>query len=253
MRGDPPSAVRLASDHMGARPSSVRIALSLVGLAGIAAGITLVWRGMRAVMDIGGACGSGNTSLRLVQECPEGLGSSMMLGIFLGLAGLGLHVATAPRGGPRPWLLAWPALFLSLGWNFLDYGFNPPDGDGAVAGWLIPGVIFMLMGGVPLLVVLGWKPLRGGLTGAAQRTSGAFAAGRVPSAGDLTSMIDVANRATRALATAPAAPPPPSDRAEDADDIVTALERLAELHRDGALDEAEYRAAKERILGGGGE
>jgi len=34
-------------------------------------------------------------------------------------------------GLPGAWMslvfLAWPALFLSLGWNFLEYGFFPPD------------------------------------------------------------------------------------------------------------------------------
>ncbi len=44
--------------------------------------------------------------------------------------------------------LAWPALFLSLGWNFLAYGFFPPEG-GWVWSWLFCGVLFVLMGAVP--------------------------------------------------------------------------------------------------------
>lgn len=234
---------------MAAPPSSVRIALSVIGFAGIAAGITIVWRGMRAVMDVGGVCGSGNTALTLVQECPDGLGLVMPLGIFMGLIGLGLHVVCAPKGGPRPWTLAWPALFLSLGWNFLDYGFNPPDRSGVVAGWLVPGVIFMLMGGLPLLAVLGWKPMRDGLTGAAQRGPRMFTGTGGVTRRQVESMIDVANRAAHA---APMATPVPAAAAGDPDDMVAALERLAELHRSGALDAAEYRAAKDRILGGGG-
>lgn len=236
---------------MAARPSSVRTALSVIGFAGIAAGITIVWRGMRSVMDVGGVCGSGNTSLRLVRECPEGLGLVMPLGIVLGLIGLGLCVACAPRGGPRPWMLAWPALFLSLGWNFLDHGFNPPDRSGVVAGWLVPGVIFMLMGGLPLLAIIAWKPLREGLTGAAQRRPGLFTGSARVSRRDMQSMIDVANRAARAAPAEPAASPVSASSAAGADGMVAALERLADLHRTGALDEAEYRSAKERILGGG--
>ena len=54
--------------------------------------------------------------------------------------------------------LAWPALFLGLGWNFLEYGVRNPFGDGVELGWLIPGVIFMIMGGVPLA---GWVAARG--------------------------------------------------------------------------------------------
>lgn len=56
-------------------------------------------------------------------------------------------------GGPYGGLvaLAWPALFLSLAWNFLEYALQPPEGEGIVWGWLIPGVLFVLMGGVPWL------------------------------------------------------------------------------------------------------
>ncbi len=53
--------------------------------------------------------------------------------------------------------LAWPGLFLSLGWNFLEFAFAPPGG-GFAWGWLICGVVFVLMGGLPLL--LAFKPLR---------------------------------------------------------------------------------------------
>jgi hypothetical protein len=74
----------------------------------------------------------------------------MIGSIFLGLLFLGVYAFSAV--GPNLTLLAWPALFLSLGWNFLDYGINPPDGsDDAVWGWLICGVVFVLMGGLPLI------------------------------------------------------------------------------------------------------
>jgi hypothetical protein len=59
-------------------------------------------------------------------------------------------------GGPYAALplLAWPALFLSLGWNFLEFGVQPPGG-GLAWGWLVPGVMFVLMGGGPLW--LAWR------------------------------------------------------------------------------------------------
>jgi hypothetical protein len=53
--------------------------------------------------------------------------------------------------------LAWPGLFLSLGWNFLEFTFSPPGG-GLAWGWLICGVLFVLMGGLPL--ILAFKPAR---------------------------------------------------------------------------------------------
>ena len=46
--------------------------------------------------------------------------------------------------------LLWPALFLSLGYDFFDYG-NTKAG---VAGLFVVGVVFVLMGGVPLIWAL---------------------------------------------------------------------------------------------------
>ena len=48
-------------------------------------------------------------------------------------------------------LFFWPAIFLSLGWNFCEYGFFASEG--LVWGWIICGVVFMLMGGLPLYLV----------------------------------------------------------------------------------------------------
>jgi hypothetical protein len=74
----------------------------------------------------------------------------MIGAIFGGLILIGIYAFNAV--GPNLTLLAWPALFLSLGWNFLEYGFSPPDGsDDIVWGWLICGILFVLMGGVPLI------------------------------------------------------------------------------------------------------
>ena len=55
--------------------------------------------------------------------------------------------------------LGWPALFVSLGLNFLDYAIHPPDAEPTpVWGWLIPGVLFWLMGGAPLAIgILAWR------------------------------------------------------------------------------------------------
>src|SRR5262249_24723134 len=49
----------------------------------------------------------------------------------------------------------WPALFLSLGFNFLEYGLDPAgDATGPEWGWLFCAAVFALMGAVPLLVLL---------------------------------------------------------------------------------------------------
>ena len=221
----------------GAAPPTDRadgraVAWLLVAAAGLAACITLLFLGMRAVMDIGGACADGGPFVS-AQPCPEGVALLMPLGM-LGLFGFGAvgFWAGARVGGA--WaalpLLAWPALFLSLGWNFLEFGLAPPpelgpDG-GPVWGWLIPGVIFVLMGGVPLWI--GWRA-RGEI-----RDEGSPAVARrfgMPAVGFAT---------TR---TAPTPPPPP------AEDVVDRLERLAALRRRGDLTDAEFDAAKAQLLG----
>ena len=110
--------------------------------------LVLVFLAMRAVMDIGGTCAEGGPYV-VAQSCPEGATPALMLGIF------GRVRVRGARDGlrrPRRWLrvdplLAWTALFASLGWNFLDYGlFNAPEGQGIVWGWVIPGVMFEIDG-----------------------------------------------------------------------------------------------------------
>ena len=130
------------------------VLLLALGAAGTALCITLMYQGMRAVMAIGGACADGGPYVP-VQPCPDGVAVSMVFSSF----GLFLFGGIATWYGARVggiWvaapLLAWSGLFLSLGWNFIDLGIvNPPGGDGVVWGWAIPGVMFIVMGAVPLL------------------------------------------------------------------------------------------------------
>lgn len=136
-------------------PSAKRWVLMVIGLAGAVMGLTLLFLGMRAVMEVGGVCGSGSTVSVPRVQCPKGVPGVMMLGIFGGLIFLGIYVFNAI--GVNLGALAWPALFLSLGWNFLVYGLDPPVGDVSV-GWLVCAVLFGLMGGVPLVIGLwAWR------------------------------------------------------------------------------------------------
>jgi hypothetical protein len=151
-----------------------RVILTFGGLALAVAGICLLFLGMRAVMDVGGfcaeggpfeirqrcpqgipgirVCGSGNTVSVPRVQCPDGVAGVMLGGIFGGLIGLAVYAINTFSFNFT--LLAWPALFLSLGFNFFDYGISPPPefGSGVEAGWIVCGVVFALMGGVPLLL-----------------------------------------------------------------------------------------------------
>jgi hypothetical protein len=201
-----------------------RILVMFTGLAIVSAGLTLVFLSMRAVMDIGGMCASGGPYV-IAQPCPDGAVALMPLGIVGGLIGLWMYaVASSKLPGPRLTLLTWSALFLSLGWNFWEYGLNPPDGsDGVVWGWIICGVVFVAMGGLPLL-------------GLANRdiAKQLFWAD-APATASPVRPVPVARR--------PVTPPEPPD-----DSIPAALERLSELHQTGALTDEEFRLAKQRIL-----
>jgi hypothetical protein len=127
-----------------------RSVVTFLCMVGIAAAFTVLFFSMRSVMDIGGSCASGNTPFEIVRPCPEGVPGLMIGSIFGGLILIAVYAFNAI--GPNLTLLAWPVLFLSLGWNFLEYAFSPPDGgEGIVWGWLICGVLFVLMGGLPLV------------------------------------------------------------------------------------------------------
>jgi hypothetical protein len=64
---------------------------------------------------------------------------------------LGSYVAFR-LSAPGLLLPMWAALFGSLGWNFLEYGFGD---DGPVWGWVVCGVVFELMALPALAVIVG--------------------------------------------------------------------------------------------------
>jgi hypothetical protein len=203
-----------------------RVAWILGSLFLVSTGITLLFLGMRAVMDIGGACAEGGPFVP-VQPCPEGVPLLMIGGIWIGmLAAFAYGWASLGAGVPSFVGLLWPALFMSLGWNFLEYALDPPVGQGPVWGWLIPGIVFELMGVIPLWIM--FKTV--GLTPSSTRVRSVLAP---PGA---KRVID----AMRSARTSDPAPP--------ASDVVSELERLTTLHRSGALSDEEFQKAKRRLL-----
>src|SRR6266540_2192197 len=130
------------------RPTVV-IALSL---AGVVCALTLVFLAMRSVMGVGGFCAEGGPYV-IRQQCPQGIPALLIGGIWGGVILAFVYGWYAlKKSVPNFTGLLWPALFLSLGWNFLEFAFDAPGVDtGIVRGWLVCGVVFMVMGGLPLL------------------------------------------------------------------------------------------------------
>ena len=203
-----------------------------VSLAGIVCGLTMLFLGMRAVMEIGGACAEGGPYVPR-QPCPEGVGFLIVGGLWGGLIACGLYAWQALKHRVPNFLgLVWPALFLSLGWNFFEFGVDPPGQEGLVWGWLICGVLFALMGGLPLLAVV--KP-----------TVRGFKAGADVEFGPSTPVAALRPRVRvkpRVRQERPSSKKPPED-------LVDELERLDALRRSGALSDEEFRDAKRRVIG----
>jgi hypothetical protein len=229
MRIDPTTGAAVPSPERPAVPVAKAVA-AVVLAAGVACAITVVFLAMRRVMDIGGACASGGPFVP-VQPCPEGVPGLLVGGIILGLAMAFAYAwVTLSAGIPGFAWLMWPALFGALGWNFIDYGVSPPDGGDPVWGWLVCGVVFFLMALLPLgLGVLAFRR--------PEATRLRTAAGLPPARRDAPATADGAG----------ADPPAGAEAAS----VVDALERLAALHRGGAISDAEYEAAKRQILSGG--
>ncbi len=241
----------------GRRFTAADLFLYLVGVFGLSFAITGIWLGMRAVMDIGGSCASGGP-YAIETTCPNGVDVLMFVAFPLGFFSAGLMLWKGSRMGPGYAglvALAWPVLFLSLGWNFLEYAFRSPFGQGVELGWLIPGIIFVIMGGVPLA---GWIAARGHgpVVPGVRGTTTPIELNELASA-----MRQVSLRAgTRGASTTTvadaladpdrrAAAPSPADAGSEPRGMVDQLERLARLHASGALSEQEYEDAKLAVIG----
>jgi hypothetical protein len=232
--------------------------------------LTALYESMRAVMEVGGACASGG-AYEIRQACPKGVGWVIPVSIFgMFAAGVFTWIGVFDEGGPRPYVFAWSALFLALGWNFLDYGFNPPDSHDTVWGWVICGIVFVIMGGGPLLLLFVPHIARWAIWGPdSQRADDSLHPYKPPpiQASKLESSTTASTTSTTtptptptnvhsstpyartsAVATEPAPAPAP---AAPKGDVVERLATLADLRERGMLDDDEYEKAKHAVLGGG--
>lgn len=121
-----------------------RIAGSLGSWLLFALCFALLYRGSATVMGLGGYCASGGPYV-IETECPDAVILFVPLSIFGGIAAVGIGLILA-RGFGAPLISwAWPTLFIGLGIAFLIASTVP----GGIS-FLICGVLFVVMGAVPL-------------------------------------------------------------------------------------------------------
>lgn len=251
------------SPQMGVGRFTLKAANTFIGVAGVVMCLTVLFYCMRAVMEIGGTCASGGPYV-VARPCPSGVGWMTPVSIFAGLAFLGWMVAwNYGLSGPKWVLLTWPALFLSLGYNFWDYGLDAPGDGGAAAGWIVCGVLFVLMGGVPLLALKSRAARKATFwADASPRGSNPLAirptARTVLGAAKPTFPGQSPSSPPRSSPPPPYSPPPftaslPPPHYTGTGDLksnmVGELQRLAEMHRAGELSDDEFEIAKRRVLG----
>lgn len=146
-------------------------ALVAVSAFGVSACMTILFMGMRGVMDLGGWVAVGGP-YEIAHPAPDWVWVvpvSIICGVACGIVNA---FASWRAGGFTLLPFIWSALFFSLGWNFLEYGFRPPEGDGPVWGWVVCGVVFWLMAIPAVPSFYGGKYLfrRLGVTAALQGT-----------------------------------------------------------------------------------
>lgn len=233
----------------------VKATMLTLGTIGFVVCLTLLYQSMRAVMDVGGSCASGG-AFEIRTPCPDGVAWVLPVSIFgmLSFAALGF-LGVFSEGGPRPYVFAWSALFLALGWNFLEYGFDPPEGTESSAAWLVCGFVFVAMGGIPLLLLFAKGAARWGFWGPRSEPpgSGPVPYRPPPNVAAMPAPVPPSFAAAGGLVVPPApAPTPTSPPTPDAPsgelDMVSRLERLADLRDRELLDADEYELAKDRIL-----
>jgi hypothetical protein len=136
-----------------------------IGWVGFTLAFTVLFLSMRAVLAVGGYCAEGGPYV-IGTHCPGNTAWLTPLSIWIGLACVGAGFYLARGLGASLILLAWPILFIGLSLNFLQAGF-PADGTVELTGLLL-GVMFLVMGAVPLVL---WLRPRGNASAMAAGTS----------------------------------------------------------------------------------
>jgi hypothetical protein len=136
--------------------SILGVVLALVGAGGIAASITVLYRGMGTIMETSGAFVASGGPYEIASPAPDWVWvMPVAIWTMIIFGGLALY-ATKKGWGESPIIVSWMGLFISLGWNFLRLGLHPPEFMTSTWGWIVPGVLFWIMGIVPGGFVVSW-------------------------------------------------------------------------------------------------
>jgi hypothetical protein len=131
-----------------------RLFFVFIGIFGFTLCLTSLYLAMRGVMNIGGFVAYGGP-YHIAHQAPNWVWifpASILCGVLF----IFLNQFNARHiGGLNLLVLLFPAVFLSLGENFLEFGFKPPGQEPGVAiAWIVCGVLFMAMGGIPLFIII---------------------------------------------------------------------------------------------------
>jgi hypothetical protein len=115
---------------------------------------TLLYVGSATVMGLGGFCASGGPYV-IETQCPEAVVAFVPVSIWTGLAAVAIGAVFAQGFGTPLVSWAWPILFVGLGVAFL-ISSTVPGGT----TFLIIGILFVIMGGAPLVLEFRASPQR---------------------------------------------------------------------------------------------
>lgn len=217
-----------------------------VGLALFFGGIVLFNVKLLQLLEVG-TCSSGNVPYDIAPgyECPEGIGTDIMLltaSIFIGLIGAAIF---AFRGDP-PWgkrersfvghfgygTLAWGLFFAGTGATMLIAALSDESlGADSELGAKITGITFLVMG-VPALLLGVWGAIKGLRGGERPARAGATMSGLLSQLGKLGT----------------ATPSARAQRTGSSGSSIDKLERLQKLKESGALSQSEFEREKAKIL-----
>jgi hypothetical protein len=203
-----------------------------VALALVVVGLTWLNLVASSVMAVGGSCGSGGP-YEIASPCPNGAWMAPV-GILLGVVALGVYALTRPAGSPMLLVFAWPALFGSLGVQFLRAAANETDAWGF---WLC-GVLFLLMAAAPL-----------GMVFADRREMVRLLVGDGLAEPDGIDPDDLSVPHAAPMVPVRFSSSSPTVEPDDCD-LAESLQRLSRLHRCGDLSDAEFADAKQQVLDG---